>query len=291
MFSFKRKKVKTLPVEVLEYIFCQLEDTNSLLHCRRVCKIWNETIDRLAVRRKIIIPYFLHYDKIKHVDQQLQKKLKKSVDKNLLKNPYFRPERTGFSILRPSNNFQLVDSREQKCVIPHWSDAGYFRLETPSSGTTSDIPKHILYRCGLTSMSDLTVVASWGQGCIQSQSIYLAHNRISDEMMDQIQPTIVCEIWIGNRFDFESCVVLFLTLLNRPFHNIAKKFVRIDTPFCGSGVWRKVVISIKNYGPGVRLIKFSRSGRETADQYREGSEEFSGPKFALNRIFIRLPKY
>ncbi|CAB3371239.1 Hypothetical predicted protein [Cloeon dipterum] len=158
--------------------------------------MWKEIIDRLAVRRKILIPYFLHYDKIKHVDQLIRKKLKKSVDKNLLKNPDFRPERTGLSILRPSNNFQLVNSREQNCVIPHWSDAGYFRLETPSSGTTSDIPKHILFRYGLTSMRDLTVVASWGQGCIQSQSISLAHNRISDEMMDQIQPTIVFEIWL-----------------------------------------------------------------------------------------------
>ncbi|CAB3371235.1 Hypothetical predicted protein [Cloeon dipterum] len=171
--------------------------------------------------------------------------------------------------------------------IPHWKTRGPYQREKPPIGTEGEsIPIHILEKNGIADIKNMPAIVTSYSGTQQYQDIVLSDLRISEKVMDEIQPVIVAEEWIGTRFDCGNSYILELQLFrkncDRPVHT---KSLHINTRCLGNGVWRKVCLTMGHYGKGVRKIRFIRKGQD--NQFWAG---FYGTKFAFCRVHLQLPK-
>ncbi|XP_059489926.1 F-box only protein 6-like [Neocloeon triangulifer] len=282
-----KKKVE-LPIEVQELIFLQLNDSNALLRCRRVCKSWKDTIDRLLAVERILIPRLINYkEHYELLDSKLRIETKRVLCENLLRNQFFKPAPPKY--YNPLEMIRRGNVKENYPVL-HWETGGYFKAEKLHD---EGIPKFELCRFGFKLKKELTVIASWGSGSIHSQQINLEELKISGDFMDQIQPVIIFELWVGTSSVFGSCTSLHANLRNKKYSTpILSKYILIKTPSQGTGAWRKVIFTMKNYGPGVRWISFSRCGQESGEiRDPEESNMYSGTKFPLNKLYLDLLQY
>uniref|UniRef100_A0A8C1D0U4 Uncharacterized protein n=1 Tax=Cyprinus carpio carpio TaxID=630221 RepID=A0A8C1D0U4_CYPCA len=106
-------------------------------------------------------------------------------------------------------------------------------------------------------------VTSYGL-CLKRQLIDLNKEGYSETFMDQVQPHIKISDWYGPRWDCGSEYQICVELLDQR-KNPIKTFQpeKVILSFKSSEQWCEMSHVFKNYGPGVRFIRFTHGGNDT----------------------------
>ncbi|KAK3547566.1 hypothetical protein QTP86_025473 [Hemibagrus guttatus] len=220
-----------LPRDVIEEIFLNLPGQQVILVCRLVCTEWRSVVDssafwRKRCRREGFKPLNIH--KAPRDWQEYYFLCKKR--RNLLKNPNAEEGFTGWNIVENGGDKWVVDNT----FAPH--------------------PDETVTKCFVTSY----------RRCIKSQLIDLEKEGYSPAFMDEIQPDIVISDWYAPRWDCGSEYEIRVELLNRK-----KKTVQffqpepVEFPQWNDQQWEQMTYTFKDYGRGVRFIRFKHGGKDT----------------------------
>ncbi|KAL7298042.1 hypothetical protein TKK_0009047 [Trichogramma kaykai] len=223
-----------LPEECLMNIFFYTE-ARTLLKCQLVCKEWNQMIKNSIWKKKAERKVMKKFSFDKHYNWHNYFFVCNNVPfyTNLLKNP------TG------QLNFKYWDITEEG-IEPHWTYEylGY-----------ADRPQKDISYC-------FTLLSS--RKCYMEQTIFLKNEGFTEYVLDYLQPTIKFTEWYMSEDEtamYENCIKLLrdqrsdrtaIELLNY------RKVIRSDQ----MQRWYKFTHEFKNYGKGVRKIKFCRGFKE-----------------------------
>uniref|UniRef100_A0A3B3SIQ5 F-box only protein 6-like n=1 Tax=Paramormyrops kingsleyae TaxID=1676925 RepID=A0A3B3SIQ5_9TELE len=224
-----------IPDAVLEEVFFNIEGQDVVCVCRLVCQQWKEIVDSTSYwkgrcRREGLKPY----NHNKTAKGWCQFYILSKRRQNLLKNPKADEDFSGWKI---------ISNEGDKWII-----------EPESSFPDERVQKYF--------------VTSYGS-CIKSQLIDLSEEGYGPYLMDEIQPDIVISDWYSPRYDCGSRYEICVELLNHK-QKIINRFRpnRVVFPQWNEMQWQQMTHVFRNYGPGVRFIKFTHGGRDT--QYWAG---------------------
>ncbi|XP_037540377.1 F-box only protein 6-like [Nematolebias whitei] len=220
-----------LPPDILEEIFLNLPPHVVVCVCRLVCHQWKEVADRESFWRERCRRegYHVHNASKVSSDWRLFYFLCKK-RRNLLKNPRGEDELRGWKLLQNGGNRWIIE----RPIMPH--------------------PNEAVQKNFVTSFSM----------CIKSQTIDLEKEGYSPSFMDEFQPPIRISDWYAPRCRCEYRISV--QLLNRN-----KAVVQDFTPdtiylpeftMQTGEQWHQMIHVFKDYGPGVRYIKFSHGGKD-----------------------------
>uniref|UniRef100_UPI0037E84519 F-box only protein 6-like n=1 Tax=Semicossyphus pulcher TaxID=241346 RepID=UPI0037E84519 len=220
-----------VPLEILEEIFLNLPPHQVVSICRLVCHQWKEVADSesLWIERCRREGYRIHGASKIPQDWRLFYFLCKK-RRNLLKNP------RGEEKLR---NWQITDNGGDK-----WKVEG---LMVPH-------PNEIIQK---------NFVTSFGT-CRKTQMIDLTVEGYNPSFMDHFQPDIKISDWYAPRWDCGSEYEIRVELLNqrkRPVQTFAPETIFFEQ--WNDQKWNQMTHVFKNYGPGVRYIRFTHGGKDT----------------------------
>ena len=144
---------------------------------------------------------------------------------------------------------------------------------------------------GCQALSELNIGTTrcWATSCIMvtlSQKVDLIDQGLTPAILDHIQPVIHVSVWIAARFDCASHYVIEVSLLGEKGQMLREglKFTKTrDVPQYGDSSWVKIGHSFRNYGRGVRIVKFVHGGMDT--QFRVGNY---GPKMAAPSVRVEI---
>ncbi|XP_027000288.1 F-box only protein 6-like isoform X2 [Tachysurus fulvidraco] len=246
---FKRKKYKnqtardyisqpqwpTLPLAIIEEILLNLPGHQVICVCRLVCSEWKSVVDsnafwRKRCRREGLKPLNIH--KVPRHWQMFYFLCK--MRRNLLKNP----NADGFAGWKIEENGG--DGWIKDCIfVPH--------------------PDETVTKCFVTSYEQ----------CIKSQLINLEEEGYSPAIMDEIQPDIVISDWYAPRWDCGSEYQIQVELLNHRKRTVQSfESEPVFFPQWNDQKWEEMTYTFKDYGPGIRFIRFKHGGKDT--QYWAG---------------------
>lgn len=109
----------------------------------------------------------------------------------------------------------------------------------------------------------MNFVTSFGM-CRKAQLIDLKKEGYSNTFMDEFQPDIKITDWYAPRWDCGSEYNIFVQLLNHK-KEVVERFTP-DTIYFeqwNDQQWNKLVYVFRDYGPGVRYIRFIHGGKDT----------------------------
>lgn len=106
-------------------------------------------------------------------------------------------------------------------------------------------------------------VTSYGM-CRKEQLINLEKEGYSPSFMDEIQPHIKISDWYAPRWDCGSIYEISVQLLDQQ-KEILQEFKpeKVSFPQWNDQQWNEMVHVFKDYGPGVRYIRFTHGGKDT----------------------------
>ncbi|XP_048872959.1 F-box only protein 44-like [Brienomyrus brachyistius] len=219
-----------IPDTVLEEVFFLIPGQDVVCVFRLVCQQWKEIVDSISYwkercRREGLKPY---NDK-KTATGWCQFYILSKRRQNLIKNP---KADGGF------NNWQIIRNGGDK-----WQ-----------TGSISSFPDGRVQKYFVTSY----------HSCIKSQVIDLSKEGYGPYLMDQIQPDIVISDWYCPRDDCGSQYEICVELLNHK-RKVIKQFRpnRVVFPQWNEMQWQQMTHVFRDYGPGVRFIRFTHGGQDT----------------------------
>ncbi|XP_058806093.1 F-box only protein 2-like isoform X2 [Phymastichus coffea] len=226
--------------ELLLKILCNV-DHKTLLGCQLVCKHWNFLIkdyvwqkkSELMLRKSLVLdqqtPWTIHYFICDH----------KPFYKNLIKN---HSGENG-----PNKHWDIIENGGNG-----WS------VEHPPQGVRA-LPKDPVfedkYNC---------FVASFGK-CWKEQVINLVKEGFSEYMIDHLQPTIQVSEWFCSRPNIPAQYECTIKLLReQKSDRTAIETLNYNKIIEGEQMnhWFKFSHEFKNYGKGLRKIKFGHGGQD-----------------------------
>ncbi|KAK3914588.1 F-box only protein 6 [Frankliniella fusca] len=246
-----------LPPEVVAHILTYL---HPILNGRRVCKVWQDMIDSVVWREKVLrevpgatISIFQHKD-LMWTDYYFLWKHKPHL-RNLIRNGAAE-ERFDHWAVRSNHIFG-------ENVRNRW------KIEKEPVGCDPFPPG--VKRCFVTTYE-------W---CTAEQVINLHEFGLTSNFMKHVCPNIHVEEWYAGRFDcgFEYC--LKVTLLNSQWEEV-DSFVFETTGH--TTAWTKVEHVFSNYNKEVSIIVFHHKGKDT--QFWAGHY---GCKITGAKVYVTLP--
>ena len=279
--------IPSLPYELVVEIFLLLPPSEIVRVCRLVSKTWKEFVDD---------PQFWQFGlrKCGKFTPKLMELPAKDIDwPRLYFYTAWRPnlvqsfDSKGKFSLTPWN-IQYVDwerfsSRSEnvfdRCDDSSWGGGDKWSIE--SGWIKPDEPSHeqvIKENEGCTK----NYVTSY-EWCCREQIVELSKYGYVNSIMDTIQPPISVSEWFSARWDCGSTFCIRVDLLNSENKVVAKYEDSITTDQWQGGElgWRKVEHVFKDYGSGVRFVRFADGGKDT--QFWAGHY---GSKMAGARMFI-----
>ncbi|XP_059396835.1 F-box only protein 44-like [Carassius carassius] len=220
-----------VPLAVVEEILLNLPAHQVVRVCRLVCHEWKELVDSTAhwrerCRREGLQPQ----DPSRALDGGRQFYFITKKRHNLLKNPRAEEEFSGWKIVKNGGNRWAVEDNSVK--IPNFTVAKYF--------VTS-------YRL-----------------CLKQQLIDLKKEGYNAAFMDHLQPHIKISDWYAPRCDCGSMYQICVELLDqkkKPINTFEPEHVFF--PQWNDQQWCEMTHVFKDYGPGVRFIRFTHGGQDT----------------------------
>ncbi|XP_075046311.1 F-box only protein 2-like [Mixophyes fleayi] len=105
--------------------------------------------------------------------------------------------------------------------------------------------------------------ASSFEWCSKSQTIDLRNEGFPEEVLDNIQPSIVVNDWYAGRTDADCVYQLNVQLLSDS-RDVITEYTsdRIAIPQTSEGTWTQISHVFFGYGPGVRFINFKHGGED-----------------------------
>ncbi|XP_019205681.1 F-box only protein 6 isoform X1 [Oreochromis niloticus] len=225
-----------VPLEILEEIFLHVPANQVVRVCRLVCSQWKEVADseslwRVRCRRE---GYNLRDSSKTPEDWRLFYFLCKK-RRNLLKNPRGEGKMTGWMITENGGHgWKLED-----VMVPH--------------------PNEVVKKNFVTSF----------HMCTKEQLIDLEKEGYSPAFMDNFVPDIKISDWYAPRWDCGCEYSISVALLDAK-QKVIQSFTP-DTVFFdqwNDQEWNQMIHVFRDYGPGVRYIRFRHGGKDT--QYWAG---------------------
>ncbi|XP_020315433.1 F-box only protein 6 [Oncorhynchus kisutch] len=221
-------KLPMLPLEVLEEILMNVHPHQVVCVCRLVCHEWKEVVDSDSLwRERCRREGYQTCDATKlPEDWRLFYFLCKK-RRNLIKNPGAEDKFNGWQIMKNGGDQWNINSG-----VLNNTATKYF-------------------------------VTSYAT-CMKSQLIDLEEEGYRPSLMDAFQPAIVISDWYAPRQDCGSEYEICVELLNQK-----KKPIRKFSPDAvifqqwNDQKWNQMTHVFKNYGPGVRYIRFIHGGKDT----------------------------
>ncbi|XP_058618324.1 F-box only protein 44-like isoform X4 [Onychostoma macrolepis] len=213
-----------VPLAVVEEILLNLPAHQVVRVCRLVCHEWKELVDSAAHWR-----VRCRREGIQPCDASLFYFLTKN-RRNLLKNPRAEDQFQGWKIVRNGGDRWVAE------------------------GNRKPFPDETVTKCFVT---------SYGL-CLKQQLIDLRKEGYSAAFMDQLQPHIKISDWYAPRCDCGSVYQICVELLDqkkRPISTFDPEPVFF--PQWNDQKWCEMTHVFKNYGPGVRFIRFTHGGKDT----------------------------
>ncbi|XP_043917710.1 F-box only protein 44-like isoform X2 [Protopterus annectens] len=225
----------SLPETVLVQILSHLPAKYLITVVRMVCKQWRELIDGSSLwvikcQREGLIP------------------------KNIRRSP--KDWRTFYILSSLKRN--LIKNPSAKEDFDHWHIARRgqhkWRIET--------LPAECRMMLSDERVEKYFVTSFWESQ--KEQLIDLQEEGYWSELVDNVNPPIVVTDWYAARTDcgcrYEMCVQLL-----SQFHGVLHEFrpERLILQQCSDSEWRQMTHTFRNYGVGVRYIRFVHGGRDT----------------------------
>lgn len=222
-----------IPKELILKIMCYYADEKVLLDCQQVCKCWNILMVDYVWRKKAEIKSGI---KFSTSDYNLNWKdyyliySKDLFTKNLLKN-----------------------SSGEKGLQEHWQiiqDGGDgWLIENPPIGVP---PLQHTQHCFVTSYSS----------CSKTQTIDLIKAGFSENILDNMQPSVEISEWYSSRWDCPAVYFIEVGLKDKSDKTI-KRFTFRDLLVGGKqNMWHNIKHEFKNCGSGLREIYFRHGGHD-----------------------------
>ncbi|XP_071383446.1 F-box only protein 6-like [Centroberyx affinis] len=220
-----------LPLEVLEEIFMNVAPHQVVCVCRLVCREWKDLVDSESLWRERCRRegYHLRDATKTPSDWRLFYFLCKK-RRNLLKNSRGQQILNGWQILENGGDKWKVEG----AMVPH--------------------PDETVQKVFVTSY----------QMCRKSQLIDLVKEGYNPSFMDHFQPDIKISDWYAPRWDCGCEYEIRVELLNhkkKPVQTFAPETVYFEQ--WNDQQWNQVTHVFKDYGPGVRYIRFIHGGKDT----------------------------
>ncbi|XP_013866372.1 F-box only protein 6 [Austrofundulus limnaeus] len=220
-----------LPLDILEEIFLNLPPHLVVRVCRLVCHQWKEVADRESFWRERCRREGYHVHDASKVPSEwrlfyfLCKRRR-----NLLRNPRGEDELRGWTILLNGGDRWNVE----RPIVPHPNEA----VQT-------------------------NFVTSYNM-CIKSQTIDLKKEGYNPSFMDEFQPPIRISDWYAPRCRCEYRIsVQLLDRKNAVVQDFTPDIIYLPQFDEQIGEqWHQMTHVFKDYGPGVRYIKFSHGGQD-----------------------------
>ncbi|XP_017265115.1 F-box only protein 6 [Kryptolebias marmoratus] len=220
-----------LPPDILEEIFLNLPPHRVVCMCRLVCRQWKEVADLESFWRERCRREGYHINGASRVprDWRLFYFLCKK-QRNLIKNPRGEDKFRGWTIVHNGGD------RWKICepMVPHPNEA---------------VQKNFVTSYGI---------------CIKSQTVDLEKEGYSPAFMDEFQPPIRISDWYAPRWDCGSEYTITVQLLDSK--NVVIRAFTPDTiffPQWNDQQWHQINHVFRDYGAGVRFIKFTHGGKDT----------------------------
>ncbi|XP_029520705.2 F-box only protein 44-like isoform X3 [Oncorhynchus nerka] len=220
-----------LPLEVLEEMLLNVPPQQVVCVCRLVCREWKEVVDSDSLWRERCRREGYQTDVTKlPKDWRLFYFLCKK-RRNLLKNPRADDKFKGWQIMENGGDKWKIESVEE---VP--------------------LPDNTVQKYFATSYST----------CRKSQLIDLEKEGYRPSFMDDFQPDIIISDWYAPRRECGAKYEICVELLNHKKQPI-KKFSPGTVIFQNwdDHKWNQMTHVFKNYGPGVRYIRFIHGGKDT----------------------------
>ncbi|KAG7520843.1 F-box only protein 6-like [Solea senegalensis] len=220
-----------LPLDIVEEIFLNLPPVEVVRTCRLVCSQWKEVADSESLwkercRREGYRPR--DASSISK-DWRLFFFLCKQ-RRNLIKNPRAEYKMQGWHLLENGGDKWKVEG----VMAPHPNEA---------------VQKNF--------------VTSYVM-CKKTQLINLTKEGYNPSFMDHFQPDIRISDWYAPRFDcgceYDICVEL-LNQNKRPIQTFDPETIYFEQ--WSDKQWNQITHVFRNYGPGVRYIRFTHGGKDT----------------------------
>ncbi|KAL1270711.1 hypothetical protein QQF64_029727 [Cirrhinus molitorella] len=219
----------SVPLPVLEEILLNLPAHQVVQVCRLVCHEWKELVDSAAhwrkrCQREEIQPY----DASRTPEDWRLFYFLSKYRQNLLKNPSADDGFQGWEVVHNGGGHLVIGE------------------------ISKPFPDNTVTKCFVTS----------NYLCHKEQVIDLKKEGYTDAFMDQLQPLIKISDWYTPLSDYGSQYQLSVELLDeqrtpiRTFHPY-KVFLQQGDNY----PWCEMTYVFRNYGPGVRFIRFTHGGR------------------------------
>lgn len=220
----------SVPLEVLEEIFLNLPSDKVVRICRLVCKQWKEVADSESLWRERCRREGYNLQDVSKIpkDWRVFYFLRKK-KRNLLKNPRAEDKFRDWQILENGGNQWTIEG----LMVPHPNET---------------IQKNF--------------VTSYGM-CRKSQLIDLESEGYNSSFMDQYQPHIKISDWYAPRWDCSCEYSISVELLNqrkKPVQKFAPATIYFEQ--WNDQQWNQITHVFKNYGPGVRYVRFIHGGKD-----------------------------
>ncbi|XP_051947192.1 F-box only protein 44-like [Xyrauchen texanus] len=228
--------MQAFPLAVVEEILLNLPAQQVIRVCRLVCHEWKELVDSAALwkercRREGLLPCNASRPPANWwMFYFLAKKRR-----NLLKNPRAEDELNGWKIVLNGGDCWTIEDN------------------------SVDIPNNTVPKCFVT---------SYGL-CMKQQLIDLKKEGYNPAFMDHLQSEIKITDWYAPRWDCGSQYKICVELLDQK-----KKVMStyqpepVFFPQWNDQQWCQMTHVFRDYGPGVRFIRFTHGGMDT--QYWKG---------------------
>ncbi|XP_027872901.1 F-box only protein 6-like [Xiphophorus couchianus] len=220
-----------LPLDILEEIFLNLPRQHVVCVCRLVCRQWKDVADSESFWR----------ERCRREGYQLRDPSKVPSNwrlfyflckkrRNLIKNPRAEDEFQGWRILKNGGDKWKIEGS----MVKHSNPA---------------VQKNF--------------VTSYGW-CTKEQVINLMEEGYNPSFMDEFQPHIRISDWYAPRWDCGSIYKICVQLLNHK-QDVLQEFrpEPISFPQWNDQQWNQMVHVFKDYGPGVRYVRFIHGGKDT----------------------------
>ncbi|XP_051895224.1 F-box only protein 6-like [Pristis pectinata] len=221
--------------DILMVLLSYIPARELILTCRLVCRAWKELVDGVHIWKRMCLRegYFKRGWDI-FPEDWMRFYFFHPLMKNLLKNPCAEEQ----------FQFWTIDDNGGD----HWN------IEDLPEAHTDNFPDKGVNKYFVT---------SYGL-CRKSQIIDLVENGLWGNLLDVIQPKIVVKDWYAARRDCGCIYRLHVSLLSEKKCIVQKyKSKVIKIPQWSDAKWNEIVHVFKDYGPGVRYVKFSHEGQDT----------------------------
>uniref|UniRef100_A0A9J8BJ84 Uncharacterized protein n=1 Tax=Cyprinus carpio carpio TaxID=630221 RepID=A0A9J8BJ84_CYPCA len=232
-----------VPLAVVEEILLNLPAHQVVQVCRLVCHEWKELVDSAAHWRERCRTEGLQpYDASRPPEDWRLFYFLSKFRRNLLKNPRAEDGLQAWEIVQNGADRWVTERNRNEG--DRWATERNRKL----------FPENTVTRCFVTYHSQ----------CFKEQLIDLKKEGYSDAFMDQLRPRIKISDWYGPRWDCGSEYQICVELLDQR-KNPIKTFQpeKVILSFKSSEQWCEMSHVFKNYGPGVRFIRFTHGGNDT----------------------------